>query len=131
MLTAAVISSDRPGATAMRNALQQTGLVHSVREWDPTVESHPTPGEAIPDVVLLDLPSNPEVYFGLAANLRQLRPAIYIIACSSATPEPGLLMEAMRSGVQNFLAKPLVAEPLRDALLRFAAEKPPDGGPAR
>jgi len=129
MLTAAVVSSDKASATAMRAALEQTRLVYSVREWDPAIESHPTPGEAIPDVVLLDLPSSPEAYFGFAANLRQLRPAIYIIACSSATPEPALLMEAMRSGVQNFLAKPLVAEPLRDALLRFSAEKPPDGAP--
>ena len=127
MLTAAVVSSDKSGATAMLNALQQTGLVYSIREWDPEVENHPTPGESIPDVVLLDLPNSPALYFGFAANLRQLRPATYIIACSSATPEPALLMEAMRSGVQNFLAKPLAAEPLRDALLRFSAEKPPDG----
>src|SRR5271166_4225315 len=99
MLTAAVVSSDKPSAAAMLNALQQTGLVYSIREWDPEVESHPNPGEAIPDVVLLDLPSSPALYFGFAANLRQLRPVTYIIACSSVTPEPALLMEAMRSGV--------------------------------
>jgi pilus assembly protein CpaE len=127
MLTAAVVSSDKVDATAMRAALQSTGLVYSVREWDPVVESHPTPGEAIPDVVLLDLPRSPETYFAFAANLHQLRPTAYIIACSSATPEPALLMEAMRSGVQNFLSKPLVAEQLRDAVLRFTAEKSPDG----
>jgi pilus assembly protein CpaE len=127
VLTAAVISSDKAGAAALRLGLQQTGLVSSVREWDPTVASHANPGEAIPDVVLLDLPASPEIYFAFAANLRQLRLAVHIIACSSATPEPALLMEAMRSGVQDFLSKPLVAEKLRDALLRISAEKSAEG----
>ncbi|HUJ33030.1 MAG TPA: hypothetical protein VLY23_17245 [Candidatus Acidoferrum sp.] len=128
MLTAAVISSDKAGATALRTALQQTGLVYSVREWDVSADSHLHPGDVIPDAVLLDLPRNPEMYFVFAANLRQLRPTVHIIACSSATPEPALLMEAMRSGVQDFLSKPPVPEQLRDALLRMASEKSPDGG---
>ena len=123
MLTAAVVSSDKTAAAALRSALQQTGLTYAVREWDPAMESHPNAAESIPDVVLLDLPRSPEMYFAFAASLRQARPTTHIIACSSATPEPSLLMEAMRSGVQDFLPKPPTPEQLREALLRLSAER--------
>lgn len=126
MLTAAVISSDKQAAAALRSALQQTGLIYAVREWDPSMENHPNPTETIPDVVLLDLPRSPEMYFAVAASIRQARPTAHIIACSSATPEPALLMEAMRSGVQDFLPKPPSKEQLREALLRLAAERSGD-----
>jgi len=122
VLTAAVISSDKNGAAVLSTALKQTGLVYAVRDWDPSAETHPNTTDVIPDVVLLDLPRNPEMYFGFAASLRQARPTVHIIACSGAPPEPSLLMEAMRSGVQDFLSKPPAGEQLRAALLRLASE---------
>src|SRR5271167_3631219 len=122
MLTAVVVGSDRSSTSALRAALQETGLVYSVREWDLLTESHPLPGEAIPDVVCLDLPRDAGIFFSFAARLRQLRPGVHIVACSAA-PEPSLLMQAMRSGVQEFIPKPISPETLRDALLRFAEAK--------
>jgi pilus assembly protein CpaE len=126
MLTAVVVGSDRSSTGALRAALQATGLVYSVREWDLLAENHPLPGEAIPDVVWLDLPRDAGIYFSFAARLRQLRPGIQIVACSDS-PEPSLLMQAMRSGVQEFIPKPISAETVRDALERFAEIKG-DGG---
>jgi len=122
MLTAVVVGSDRSSTGALRAALQDTGMFYSVREWDLLAESRPLPGEAIPDVVWLDLPRDPGIYFSFAARLRQLRPGVHIVACS-ATAEPSLLMQAMRNGVQEFIPKPLSAEMVREAMLRFADTK--------
>lgn len=122
MLTAVVVGSDRSSTSALRAALQETGLVYSVHEWDLLAESHPLPGEAIPDVVWLDLPRDPGIFFAFAARLRQLRPGVHIVACSAA-PEPSLLMQAMRSGVQEFIPKPISAETIRDALVRYTEVK--------
>jgi pilus assembly protein CpaE len=122
MLTAAVVGSDRNSISALRAALQETGLVYAVREWDLVAESHPLPGESIPDVIWLDLPRDPGIFFTFAARLRQLRPGIHIVACS-VNAEPSVLMQAMRSGVQEFIPKPVSPETIRDVLLRFAGEK--------
>ncbi|MGH9775075.1 MAG: AAA family ATPase [Candidatus Acidiferrales bacterium] len=126
MLTAAVVGSDKTSTAALRAILTQTNLVYSVREWDPSLQNHPPPGEAIPDVVVLDLPPDPSGYLDFAADLRRLRPTIYIVACSAATPEPGLLMRAMRSGVQDFILKPITSEKLCETLYKIAEGKASD-----
>ncbi len=121
MLTAVVVGSDRSSTSALRAALQESGLVYSVREWDLLAEAHPLPGEAIPDVVWLDLPRDAGIFLSFAARLRQLRPGVHIVACS-ATPEPALLMQAMRNGVQEFIPKPISADTIREVMLRFTEE---------
>ncbi len=124
MLTAVIVSTDATSSSLLRAGLQQTGLVLSVREWSVSTESHPGPGEAVPDVVLLDLGQETEPYFAFAAHLRRLRPAARIIALSLLQqPDPGLLLQAMRSGVEEFLPKPVDVHVLRDTLARFVQEK--------
>jgi pilus assembly protein CpaE len=124
MLTAAIVSTDAASSAVLLKTLQQTGLVYSVREWSPTVRNNVGPGEALPDLVLVDLVGDMEAHFAFAANLRRLRPAIRIIACSSLQqPDPGMLLQAMRSGVQEFLTKPIDVGLLHETLMRFAQEK--------
>lgn len=123
MLNAVIVGIDKASLTVLRATLQQTGMIHSVREWEPVKDKYPAPGEPVPDLVLLDLPSNPESYFAFSIHLRQLRPTVRIVACSSALPDPNLLLQAMRSGVQEFLTAPLTPDALRDAISRFAAER--------
>ncbi len=128
MLTAAVVSTDPGSSASLRACLQQTGLVLTVREWGLSIDVHPGPGEAVPDVVLLDLAGDAERYFAFAAHLRRLRPIVRIIAFSQQQqPEPGLLLQAMRSGVQEFLAKPVDAQALQEALTRLTEEKEASG----
>jgi len=104
--------------------LQQTGLVQSVWEWSVSPQRHPGPGEAVPDVVLLDLSRDLESCFAFAAHLRRLRPAVRIVLCSSMQqPDPELLLQAMRAGVQDFLSKPVDAAALHEVLARFAQER--------
>lgn len=120
MLTAGIASADRSSAEQLLAGLQQTGLVGSVSHW--TVPGDPLPdgSETIPDVVFLDLPRDPAPFFVFAAHLRRLRPAVRLVACSaSSPPSHQLLLEAMRSGVQDFVSRPVKPEALAEILVRF------------
>ena len=129
MLTTVVVSADMISSNLLRASLQQTGLVASVREWAPSIQDGQIGSEQLPDVVVLDLSHEVEPFFSLASRLRRLRPSIHIIACASLShPDPQLLMQAMRSGVQEFFPKPVDTAGLREALARFQQEKEIGGG---
>jgi pilus assembly protein CpaE len=124
MLTAAVLSGNSESCSALQVNLQQTGLVHTVRGWTGPLLSHPGQGEGIPDLVLLDIDADPAGFFAAAANLRRLKPTVLIIAYSPIQhPDSNLLLQAMRSGVQEFVPKPVDPGTLREMLLRFIREQ--------
>ncbi len=124
MLTTAVASGDIELAGQILASLQQTGLVASVKTWSIPSDKVDM-GETIPDVVLLDLGRDPEIAFGFGAHLRRLRPAVRLIACSGENPpSPELLFSAMRSGVQDFVYKPVTPAALRVILERLHQEGP-------
>jgi pilus assembly protein CpaE len=124
MLTAAVVSRDPKSSASLQASLQQTGLVVSVTHWDPDPNRYPATGEPVPDVVLLDLTEDPEPFFDFAAHVRRQRPTVHVVACSMERhPEVGLLLQAMRTGIQDFLAKPLGSDALNATLARFLEER--------
>lgn len=126
MLTAAVVTTDARSTSYLRACLEQTGLTDSVVEWAPSAEQHPQPGESVPDIVLLDLAGGTEVSLEFAAHLRRHRPSVCVIACSPLKqPDPDLLMQAMRSGVREFLAHPVDTISLEAALKRIIQEQSP------
>src|SRR2546425_2060621 len=119
MLTAAIASSDLTSSAQLLAALEQSGLVASVLQWVVPTDRLPDSPDHMPDVVFLDLARDPDPFFVFANQLRRIKPAVKLIACSAAVPpQPSLLLEAMRSGVQDFLGKPVQAESLKDLLLR-------------
>jgi pilus assembly protein CpaE len=119
MLTAAIASSDLTSSAQLLAGLEQTGLVASVLQWVVPSDRLPDSADHMPDVVFLDLARDPDPFFVFANQLRRIKPAVKLIACSAAVPpQPSLLLEAMRSGVQDFLGKPVQAESLKDLLLR-------------
>src|SRR5215471_5152468 len=123
MLTAAIASSDLTSSAQLLAGLEQTGLVSTVVQWTIPSERLPDSAEQMPDVVFLDLAREPEPFFAFANQLRRMRPTIKLIACSAAVPpQPSMLLEAMRSGVQDFLGKPVQTESLKDLLTRIAQE---------
>jgi len=129
MLTTIVVSTDMISSNLLRASLQQTGLVAAVREWTPSIQDGQIETESVPDVVVLDLPHDVEPFFSLASRLRRLCPGIHVIACASLnSPDPQLLLQAMRSGVQEFFPKPIDPTALREALARFQQEKEAAGG---
>jgi pilus assembly protein CpaE len=120
MVTAAIVSSDLTSSAQLLASLEQTGVVRTVAQWTIPAERLPDSSSELPDVVFLDLARDPEPFFVFAGQLRRIRPGIKVIACSAAVPpQPNLLLEAMRSGVQDFLAKPVHPEGLKKILLAF------------
>jgi len=123
MLTAVIASSDLASSAQLLASLEQTGGVKSVRQWSIPAERFPDAGEAVPDVVFLDLSRNTDPFLQFAAQLRRVWPSVKLVACSSTMPpSPQLLLEAMRSGVQDFIPKPVDGDSLRELLQRIAKD---------
>src|SRR5271154_4723992 len=127
MLTVAIASGDKNTSSQLLASLEQTGLIGgSVKHWSMPMEKLPDVGETIPDIIFLDLSRDPEPYFTLAAHLRRLRPGAHLIACSATyPPNQQLLLDAMRSGVQDFIARPVNSEALVDLLTRLGQDVSP------
>jgi pilus assembly protein CpaE len=126
MLTVAIASSDQGSSSQLQAALAQTGLVGAVKQWNMPMEKLPDVGETMPDIVFLDLARDSEPFFTLGAHLRRLKADIRLIACSSMIPpNHQLLLDAMRSGVQDFISKPVKPEALEELLNRLSQEIQP------
>jgi pilus assembly protein CpaE len=124
MLTAGIITGDSSSAAQLGASLQQTGLVNpSIKQWNISTEKNPESGESVPDILLLDLARDAEPYFAFGTQLRRIRPSVRLIACSATTPpNPQLLLDAMRAGVQDFVAKPVSPAALKEILERLDQE---------
>ena len=123
MLTAAIASSDLTSSAQLLASLEQSGLVKSVVQWTVPAERMPDSANKIPEIVFLDLARDPDPFFAFATQLRRLNPGIKLIACSAASaPQPSLLLEAMRSGIQDFVAKPVQGEALKKILVAYAED---------
>jgi pilus assembly protein CpaE len=123
MLTVAIASGDLTSSAQLVANLEQTGIVKSIRQWSIPADRIPESADAMPDVVFLDLARDADPYFAFAAMLRRAYPATKLIACSAISP-PGhqLLLDAMRSGVQDFLPKPVSVDALKDMLARVSGD---------
>jgi pilus assembly protein CpaE len=123
MITAAIASGDKTSAAQLLAALEQTGMVASIKQWSIPAEKLPDSAESLPDIIFLDLARDPELYFAFGAQLRRIRPAIKLVACSATVPPTAhLLLEAMRSGVQDVLPKPVNATALKEILSAFVRD---------
>jgi pilus assembly protein CpaE len=123
MLTVGIASGDTVSSAQLMASLQQSGCVRSIKQWLIPAEKITDAAESLPDVVFLDLSRDPEGYFGFGAQLRRIRPSLKLVACSSSpTPSHQIMLEAMRSGVQDFLSKPVNSGALKEILSRFLQE---------
>src|SRR5580704_11081221 len=123
MLTVAIASGDPASSAQLLASLQQTGLVKSVKQWAVPADKLPDSVDSLPEVVFLDLARDPEPYFQLGAQIHRAKPAVKLVACSAAVPpNHQLLLEAMRAGVQDFLAKPVDPTSLKEILSRFTED---------
>jgi len=106
-LTVAIAGSDRMSNGALRALVDETGLVRKSEEWAWPNTVKLRNAQDVPDVVFLDLSAGMGSEFQFAQELSRLRPAVPIIACSNRNEtNPEFLLEAMRSGIRDFLQKP-------------------------
>ncbi|MBZ5501975.1 MAG: hypothetical protein LAN59_06965 [Acidobacteriia bacterium] len=128
MLTIGIASGDAASSAQIVAALEQTGVVKSIKEWAIPGARIPDTADALPDVVLLDLGRDAESFFAFGAQVRRIRPATRLIAVSAVSPPTHqLLLEAMRGGVQDFLPKPIGMTVLREMLSRLTEESGAEG----
>jgi pilus assembly protein CpaE len=124
MLTVGVFSQDTKNSAALLAMLQQTGLVQPIAQWDLMAGEGPTVRTAVPDVVLVEIGRDAKLPLDFAARMNRLNPATCIIACSAyQEPSPELLMQAMRSGVREFLSQPIDPMIVREMLDRLVKQR--------
>jgi pilus assembly protein CpaE len=123
MVTVGIASGDTISSAQLVAALEQTGIVRSIKEWVIPGARIPDTADALPDVVFLDLGRDAESFFTFGAQLRRIRPTTKLIAVSATSPPTHqLLLDAMRGGVQDFLPKPVVMEVLKEMLSQLTEE---------
>ena len=123
MVTVGIASGDTISSAQLVAALEQTGIVRSIKEWVIPGARIPDTADALPDVVFLDLGRDAESFFTFGAQLRRIRPTTKLIAVSATSPPTHqLLLDAMRGGVQDFLPKPVVVDVLKEMLSQLTEE---------
>jgi pilus assembly protein CpaE len=124
VLSVAIAGCDPVACSTLRHMLQQTGLVKDIREWASTESTELRHSQDVPDVVFLDLNSNGEHDFTFAQQVIRLRPSAHIVACSvKRESDPAFLLQAMRSGVRDFLQKPFERAELASIIARLSNEQ--------
>ena len=88
MIKAAIATTNPASAAQLRASLQQSGLVESVVEWNPSPkgEWNVRAKEDVPEVVILDVDRDPSAFFLLSLHVRRLRPTVNVIATSAHDP---------------------------------------------
>ena len=122
-LTAAMAGADPVGNSTLRAILEQTGLIKNLEEWAALSSSKLQHAEDVPDVVFLDLSTGMGSEFGFAQELSRLRPSVHIVACTAKfETNAEFLLQAMRSGVRDFLQKPYDRGEVSSLLHRLRGE---------
>jgi pilus assembly protein CpaE len=123
LLSVAIFSSDPAACSSLRLLLPQTGLVKEIHEWASAKAVELRHSQDVPDIVFLDLNGTPQSDFAFALLLAKLRPSVHIVACSAKKESnPDLLLQAMRSGVRDFLQKPYDRIELSSLMVRVSGE---------
>jgi pilus assembly protein CpaE len=123
LLTAAMAGSDPVGNSTLRAMLGQSGLIKNLEEWASPGSSKLRHAEDVPDVVFLDLSTGMGREFVFAQELSKLRPSVHIIACTAKfETDPEFLLQAMRSGIRDFLEKPYNRVEVASLLHRLRGE---------
>jgi pilus assembly protein CpaE len=103
----ALAGADPIGNSTLRAMLQQSGLARDTQEWASLDAVKLRHADDVPDVVFLDLSTGMGSELAFAQGLSKLRPSVTIIACSMKNEtNPEFLLQAMRSGIRDFLQKP-------------------------
>lgn len=121
MLRGLIISPDVDLAERLGRALNEVGLVGVVRVFDHypnAVELTRAIRATAPEVAFIAVDSMPKVQ-ELHKLIEADAPGIQLVAVSRET-DPQILLEAMRSGIREFVSAPFPRQALHEALTRVA-----------
>jgi pilus assembly protein CpaE len=123
VLSAAILGSDPAARSALRQLLLETGLLENVHDWASGKAVELRHSRDVPDVVFLDLSGKGDSDFTFAQQLTRLRPSVHIVACTARKESnPDFLLQAMRSGVRDFLEKPFDRAELSSLIARVSSD---------
>jgi pilus assembly protein CpaE len=123
LLSVAIAGTDPAACSSLRHMLLRTGMVKEIHEWASAKALELRHSQDVPDVVFLELNGTAQSDFAFAQQLAKLRPSVHIVACSAKKESnPELLLQAMRSGVRDFLQKPYDRIELSSLIVRVSAE---------
>ena len=119
----ALAGADPVGNAMLRAMLQQSGLVKDTQEWAWLEAVKLRHADDVPDLVFLDLSTGMGSELAFAQELSKLRPSVTIIACSIKNEtNPEFLLQAMRSGIRDFLQKPYNRIEIASLMHRLGSE---------
>jgi pilus assembly protein CpaE len=124
-LKSAVLSTDSAFRATLRDAFARAGLPASVALEITTGfgqlgdEQLSSLRQVQPDLIVLDLESDPGLGLKFAQFMADQNPALRFVAVGPVL-EPDMLMAAMRANVADYLPKPVAEEQLRNAIERAA-----------
>ena len=126
MLKVAVFNTDTDGDLALdlRQQLHGSRNARIVAEIADADELTPSVQRLKPDVVIMYLHPEPDPLLVLASRLSRTCQNTRIFAIADSD-DPQLILTSMRSGMCEFLTKPVDAEELQVALAKVEALKPP------
>ena len=101
-------------ATQQGYAVQQLGAY-------PEIDDLPRLLQAAPDVLIVDLDSNPELALDLVETICTQSSATVMVYSGRSDPE--LLVRCMRAGAREFLTEPLTDHAVAEALVRATVRK--------
>jgi len=123
-LSVAIFGLDPVACSTLRHMLQQTGLTREIHECASAKTAEPRNSQDVPEIVFMDVTESGRVDFAFAQQLARLRPSVHIVACSPRRESnPEFLLQAMRSGVRDFLQKPFERSELCSLLERVGKEQ--------
>jgi pilus assembly protein CpaE len=127
LLSAAITGSGPAGGSPLHQMLLETSQVRNIRDWVSPATLRLLHAQDVPDVVFLDMNADGAADFSFAQQLIKLRPSVHIVACSARNlTSPDFLLQAMRSGVRDFLQKPYDRSELSSLIARVVLERRPE-----
>lgn len=124
MIKVVLFSSDVEFAHCLREQLQASPDARIVAELSDPEELIPTAERLAPDVLIMYLHPEPDPLLNLASQLSRTCQNTRIFAVADSN-DPQLILTSMRSGMCEFLTKPINPKQLNTALAQVAALKPP------
>ncbi len=116
-----VVDSDSGFRKSVRQHISGVPGIELVGEAENLAAAHELLSKTRPKLVFLDLSSKSDEALSWAEKWKAEYPGLRIFA-TSASKKPELILSAMRSGISEYLSKPLDATELRSALDRIMHE---------